>query len=300
MNAGRLLMALLLIGLGALLLFANLGYLDWDFVGAVWRLWPLLLVILGVYLLFGRTRGGRATAVILAVLLVGIALAVFAWQEGWDNGNRNLTEGDIEGPRARGVEEASLSVDLGALDLDINSGEIPRVVEGRYRLGDSAEIREPAGDAYALDISSGDGQGFDFDFLPFGSDGGQFVELTLADGIAWSLDINIGAASADIDLGQTVLRALNVDAGASSLDITVGEVVAGGDAEVTIDGGAGDYNLRLPSELDITLETDNALSSTNVADAFRDEDGIFVYEGGGNDLRVNISTGVSSVEVDLY
>jgi len=300
MNAGRLLIALLLIGLGALLLLANLGYLDWDFVAAVWRLWPLFLVILGVYLLFDRTRGGRAAAVILAVLLVGIALAVLAWQVGWDNGNGNLTEGDLEGPRARGVEEASLSIDLGALDLDINSGHIPRVVEGRYRLADSAEIREQAGDAYALAISSGEGQGFDFDLLPFGNDRGQFVELTLADGIAWSLDVNIGATSADIDLGQTVLRALNIDAGASSLDIVVGEVVAGGDAEVTIEGGAGDYNLRLPSELDITLETDNALSSTNVADAFRDEGGLFVYEGGGNDLRVKINTGVSLVEVDLY
>ncbi len=299
MNAGRLLIALLLIGLGALLLLANLGYLDWDFVAAAWRLWPLFLVILGVYLLFDRSRGGRAAAVILAVLLVGVALAVLAWQVGWDNGNGNLTEGDLQGPRARGVEEASLSIDLGALDLEINSGDIPRVVEGRYRLGDSAEIREQAGDAYALDISAGEGQGFDFDLLPFG-DGGQFVELTLADGIAWSLDVNIGAASADIDLEQTVLRALNVDAGASSLDVTVGEVVASGDAEVTIEGGAGDYNLRLPSELDITLETDNALSSTDVPDAFRDEGGLYVYEGGGNDLRVKINTGVSSVEVDLY
>ncbi|HZJ03494.1 MAG TPA: DUF5668 domain-containing protein [Thermoleophilia bacterium] len=307
MNPTRLLIALLLIGLGALLLVANLGYLDWDFVAAVWRLWPLFLVILGVYLLFGRTRGKRAAAVILAVLLVSIALAVFAWQVGWENGNGNLTEGEIQGPRARGIEEASLSVDLGALDLDITSEEIPRVLEGRYRLGGSAEIREqtggengPEADAYALDISSGEGQGFDFDFLPFGKDRGQFVELTLADGIAWSLDVNIGATSADIDLGQTVLRTLNVDAGASSLDITVGEVVAGGDAEVTIEGGAGDYNLRLPSELNITLETDAALSSIDIPDAFRDEGDISVHEGGGNDLRVKISTGVSSVEVDLY
>lgn len=300
MNAGRLLIALIFIGLGVLFLVANLGYLDWDFVAAVWRLWPLALILLGVYLLFGHARGGTAAAVILAVLVVGIALAVVAWQTGWADSGRDLADGEIEGPRTRGIEEASLTLDLGALDLDIRSEDIPRVVEGSYRLRDSADIQEDSRGGYELDISSGEGQGFDFDLLPFGRDRGQYVELTLAEGIAWSLDVNLGAASADIDLGQTVLRALNVDAGASSLSIIVGEVVDDGDAEVTIDGGAGSFNLRLPRDLDITLETDNALSSTDVPEDFQDTGDVFVYEGGGNDLLVQISTGVSSVDVDLY
>lgn len=45
--------AMILIGLGVFLLLANFGLFRWDWFG---RLWPLGLIALGAWLLFGRTR----------------------------------------------------------------------------------------------------------------------------------------------------------------------------------------------------------------------------------------------------
>ena len=43
----------ILIGLGVLLLFANLGLFRWFWFG---RLWPIILIALGAWILFGRAR----------------------------------------------------------------------------------------------------------------------------------------------------------------------------------------------------------------------------------------------------
>jgi len=44
---------IILIGLGVLLLFANFGLFRWDLFG---RLWPIILIALGAWILLGRTR----------------------------------------------------------------------------------------------------------------------------------------------------------------------------------------------------------------------------------------------------
>jgi hypothetical protein len=51
---GRLPMGpVILIGIGVLLLFANFGLFRWFWLG---RLWPLILIALGAWILFGRAR----------------------------------------------------------------------------------------------------------------------------------------------------------------------------------------------------------------------------------------------------
>lgn len=54
-GAHRPIGAIILVALGTFLLLANLGLLEWDWLGKVW---PLGLIILGVWLLAGRIRKG--------------------------------------------------------------------------------------------------------------------------------------------------------------------------------------------------------------------------------------------------
>jgi len=69
---------LLFIGAGVLLLLSNLGYLpsqSWD---ALWRLWPLLLVALGVDQLIGRHSmiGAIFSALFVLMLIGGVVVVV--------------------------------------------------------------------------------------------------------------------------------------------------------------------------------------------------------------------------------
>ena len=69
------------IGAGVMLLLSNLGYLPWESWGVLWRLWPLLVIALGVDLLIGRrsVAGAIVSAALIVMLVAAIALvALFA------------------------------------------------------------------------------------------------------------------------------------------------------------------------------------------------------------------------------
>lgn len=70
---------LVFIAAGIFLLLANLGYLSGELWDVLWRLWPLLLVALGVDQLIGRHSviGAIFSALFMLVLIGGVVVAVF-------------------------------------------------------------------------------------------------------------------------------------------------------------------------------------------------------------------------------
>ena len=68
--------AALLVALGALFLLGNLGLIPPLSLRSVLSLWPLIPIVIGVRLLFGRTRPSLALALQLGLLAVGLALVV--------------------------------------------------------------------------------------------------------------------------------------------------------------------------------------------------------------------------------
>lgn len=73
MRSGNLLSGLIIVVIGVLLLGNSMGWWDWSVVSSLWRLWPLLLIVMGIQMLFGHN--GRSQALILLVLvLLGLAI----------------------------------------------------------------------------------------------------------------------------------------------------------------------------------------------------------------------------------
>src|SRR5680860_683977 len=129
---------------------------------------------------------------------------------------------------------------------------------------------------------------------------GDSLSLSLSRDVRWSIDMNLGAADAKLDLRDLTLADLTLDSGASKVDLTLGPHVAEG-AEVVVKGGAGSYQISLPKELDLSVRIDTALTSKNMDPALEDQgSGEYTHDGGGPPLRVRISAGVSSVRVNLY
>ena len=67
---------LILISIGVIFLLNNLGYLSWNIWLAFFRLWPLLLIIIGLDILIGRRSmaGSIIVALIFLVILVAVLL----------------------------------------------------------------------------------------------------------------------------------------------------------------------------------------------------------------------------------
>ncbi len=66
--------ALILIGIGLILLLYNLGLLPLDIWQNLWRFWPAILILAGLQMVIGRSRG--ANIIVLLVGLLFIALII--------------------------------------------------------------------------------------------------------------------------------------------------------------------------------------------------------------------------------
>ena len=73
-RSGSLVIPLLLIVLGALLLLDNLNVVSIDWA-SIWKLWPLLLVGIGLEIILGRRVSfGAILLLVIVVIIGGVAL----------------------------------------------------------------------------------------------------------------------------------------------------------------------------------------------------------------------------------
>src|SRR5918993_1482529 len=136
---GPLFWGLLLIPLGAIPLLARAGLIDVGRVGDIARLWPLVLVGIGLAILLGRGRASVIGTAIVAVLLGslgGVALASgdlsFGGAIGCAPGTSNMVQATEEGTFD---DRASVTLDLecGSVDLATTDGSDGWVLDARFR-----------------------------------------------------------------------------------------------------------------------------------------------------------------------
>jgi Domain of unknown function (DUF5668) len=118
---GLLFSGLFLIPVGGLTLLARGGYIDADVLRDAWRLWPLVLVGLGLAILLGRTQGaalGSALSGLILGLIVGGALASGSWVgfgvcgSSGDTAEALDRTGSFDGPATVAVDFRCGTVDL--------------------------------------------------------------------------------------------------------------------------------------------------------------------------------------------
>ncbi len=114
---------LLLIGLGFLLLFDQLGYLELDFWSLLGRFWPVFLILAGLDLLLGRRSAiGALLGIAIPLLLIGAVFwLVFSGRlTGLTSSQSDprLRRESVEYPLGD-LEEADLFLDLGSWQTTI-------------------------------------------------------------------------------------------------------------------------------------------------------------------------------------
>lgn len=207
MYRGPILFPLILVALGFLLLFSNLGYIEFDFWNFIETWWPLLLIILGLDILIGSLRARNVKPRTLALDL-GTA------------------------------PQAEVSINFGAGDLTIGKAAPGKIVDGTFE----GEVRydvKPDGRVWLklepLNWWGWNPRGYRWNVglsdavpLKLSLDGGAAnTNADLADLKVTDLRVKTGASSTVIKLpraaGMTTVR---VNAGAASVKLIVPEGVA--------------------------------------------------------------------------
>ena len=299
---------ILLIGLGLLFLGQNLGLVPGDVWSSLWRLWPLLLVVAGIDLIFGRS-GWPATIGLLAVGLVVaavVAATVLAGQVGrwsWEGqsfgvatpaGVERLTE-DLAGARRATIklEHSAGRLTLGALpaestqllDAELAHGENATVVPTIDRRGDQAQVTVRART--------------ERNALPLGDAGRQDWTINLSPEVPHQLEIESGAGDLDLNLTELAVSELDLQAGAGSLEVTLPR--AAGRTEASVQAGAAEVDLTVPEGVAARITLEGGLTETTIDQSRFPKVGSYYqspdYETATNRVDLDVETGVGRVTI---
>jgi len=274
LNRGLLFWGLALITTGTLALAVQLGYLDRDVVSGAWRLWPLLLIALGLSLIASRTSLAPIGTAVAAVVVGAMLGALFA-----AGADLSFACGGTE-PSALAAHNGQFSGVGAHVELNFNCGTLRVVTSpGRaWRAGvgrnGGEEPTVSSGDTELTISSRGSG--------PFG--GRERWEVTLPTGVALDASVSPNAASSTLTLTDAHFSrlAISPNAGDVTLDLSGSRVddlnlsVNAGSAHITADAAtqadgelsvnAGSVSLCTPSDgaVAITVTETNITFSHNL------------------------------------
>jgi hypothetical protein len=288
---------------GALLLLQNMGYVSGLSWSNLWRLWPLLLIAMGIDTLFSRrSAAGAILSALLILALLGGAVYVlmnasnFPWMAQWVQESGWHSE-RIEYPLA-GVERARVLIDWSSVPLRLEVlDDSPNLIEGtvvyRGRLEfDASEGRRPTVLLSTTSVGAGWSPAIWTESADLEGQERRWV-LGLSPRVPIDLELDGGSGSAQTDLRGLELQALSLDVASGGVDLYLPR----GDYQAEIDGGSASLDLYLPPNSGVRLEVDGGSGALypgerlNLVEGERDEDGVWE--------TANIRGADSILEIDL-
>ena len=278
----------ILVALGTILLLNTLGTLDWDVWWDIVRLWPLLLIAIGLDLLIGRRSiwGG----LVVALLVVGV-LAGAVWLSQSGTAPSGMTGQPIEQPLGEATQaEVSLAPAIGELRLKALP-EAANLVEGTVYREEGEEVEEDfstQGNRATYTLKSGE-----MAWVPFGGQAGQRLwDLGLSPGVPLTLKVSSGVGANKLDLSGLTLDELTVNTGVGRTVVTL---PAESSFSANISQGIGELVIVVPEGLGVRIKTSTALAARDLPADFVSA-GENVYRSPGYstaEQRVDLEAGIA-------
>ncbi len=293
---GSIIGPLILITIGVLFLLANFGYISGSFWLTLIQFWPLLLILAGLEILFGRTLVGQLVVLLVALLAVGgiVWLAL--------NPNTFPLTGSVQVEKvtaaSEGVQTAHLELNTGVGDLNLGAldaaasdwidGTIahPRAVrlEQTYQVtGGVAQLK--------LDTKG------TFIFLGNAS---EKWNLRLAPNVPLTLDLNAGVGGASLDLNALNVSDLKFDTGVGETNVVLPSYA--GTVNAKINGGIGGLTIWIPEGVAARIRSHAGIGGVSINPARFPRVGDDLYESSdyttaANKIDLNVDAGIGGITI---
>jgi len=282
--------AIILIAIGIVLLLSNLGVLDWNLWDALWRLWPLILIGIGLDLMLRRKRLGSLIAgLVVAGVFVLVVLIMHTHQA-------PLVTEVISQP-LEGAKQARVILDAGVAELSLSAGENPdKLIEGTVRVGKRSKLKltyDVKGNLGRLKLRQ---KNRGFAFLSFGKRDPKW-NLRLTKAVPLDLAVDTGVGQSDLDLRGMKITSLEVDTGVGQTTVTL---PAKGNLRVDMNGGVGELTIRIPETLAARIHARSGIGSVDVSGPFKKEGGDWMsdnYATASDKVDLDISGGIGTIDI---
>ena len=311
MNRGLVFWGVALITAGAVALAIQAQLIPADSARQAWRLWPLLLVVIGLAVIASRTPFGGVATVMAGLVAGGLAGTLVAGApDGLSLGCGGEPTESITAEGSFATDgEVELDFDCGELDVSTQAGTAWSV-DARHGSDAEPQIRSAA-DSLRVRAEGGGFIGF--------TEGRQAWDVVLPTDATLSLTVDSNAASARLDLANANLSNLAIDANAGevnlalpgadvrelSIDANAGSVSIEADDSTRLVGSvemnAGSLELCTPDDaaIAITIADENVTFSHNLDEAGLTRQGDTWSSGDGQaDLRLDVSGNAASFNLN--
>jgi hypothetical protein len=304
-----------LIALGGYFLLVNLGYMQPTGWAVLVRLWPVLLIVMGLDVLVRQMPGllGSALSLLLALGLIGAVAYVAINPEQFPA----LTQGaEMPTPTTQHVSaqrgdatQASVALELESYSTRIDSdiAEDMLIVADVTTTGHANLEQQREDDTLHVSLfTDKDETAWIYWLNPatWGRAEGQEWRIHLSPMLDTGLEIGGGSGSLEADLSDLRLTGLNVDGGSGSLHLTLPDR---GGYDVELSGGSGSMALKIPPGVEARVELDSGSGSFNPDGRFklvegeRDGDGLWETEGysrgAADSITIFLDQGSGSVSI---
>jgi hypothetical protein len=291
---GGLVGPVILIALGIVFLLNNLGYLDWDIWDALLRLWPVLLIAIGLDLLIGR-RSALGSALLVLLVVGGVGAAIW-WMGLWLPSSAAIATETISQP-LNGARSATIDIDMGAGQLQVGAlSESDNLVEGTVVPGGGQVLRDFSldSDRATFKLRSQGSWGF-----PFGQRRSARMEWNVMFNrdIPLRLSIDTGAGQAKLDLARLQLSALDINLGVGQTHLTLPER---GQLQAHINGGVGETTVIVPAGMAARIEATAGLGQLQVLGNFERAGKLWIspgYDNASNRVELVVNGGIGQVTI---
>lgn len=286
---------LLLIVAGAVFLLNNLGYLDWSIWGHLWRLWPLILVAIGVDLLFGRKSQLVSVLIVVALLAVGIGFLAIS---GEFAATGPPTRKPFAVPMQPGVSQVNLSVQLGE-DNTLRMGALSH--DSSDMVAGTLEYRDARNEPDVLVMAEGQARRININQLSLAGGPSQRElewQVNLRRELPFFLILTTGNTDTNLNLREVIVKSLTLTIGNNDANITF---PASGDTQATITSGNSDLELTIPDVVEARIAISAGNSDISVDRRFADQGDIYESPGfdtATNKLDLKIQTGNSNIDIE--
>jgi hypothetical protein len=293
-NIGIRALAVVLIALGVVWLLGQFGAISVANAEMLYRLLPILLIVVGAALVFGRHAPRLAArAVTATVILVGVGMFILP-SFGIGTQAAQATVHQFTGLRDGATRaEIDLGLGVGTSTVGALEAESDDLFQIDIRTLGQADIRiDRDDDTQSIRLSQSN-EGGTFFNLPFlnirqpDSEDDLYTYARIAPGIPLDLSISAGVGTAVVDLSALTITALEVNSGVGEVDLRlpaayieevslnsgVGTlritVPSGAAFEMDISGGVGDTIIDLPEEAPIRITVNAGLNSAQMPSFLR-------------------------------
>ena len=285
---------LLLIGLGVVFLLNNMGQLNWSVWDLIFKLWPVLLIAVGLDIVIGRSSIWGSLVTIL--LIVGV-VAIGVWtmrsdRRAFVRSGERLSFPLLQARRAK----VRLSPGVGVIHLAGAAAQAD-LLSGTTWTGAGLTLAREfnnQGDVSTLNLRA-EGSGA---FFPVtGPTGQPSWDVRLTPAIPIDLEVDLGVGQSVLDLRGVQLSALNVDQAIGQLVV---QLPRNADLQADISLAIGETIVVISPGVGARLHLSTGIAARSVPSSYTREGDTYTspnYATATDKVNLNVSVAIGNLSV---